>query len=181
MKKSLTVFILLAVVYLTGCSEEKVKPPVKSINLSEAPSQESWNSTITFTDSGKIQAIVTTGHIRIFTTGAYTLLDSSVQVDFHDEKEVKTTTLTSKWAKVDDRTKDIYAFRDVKVVNDSGMVLETEMLMWRNSDGKIVSDKFVKIDTKEEQIEGYGFESDQALRNYKIFKVTLVTVSTKLD
>ena len=40
---------------------------------------------------------------------------------------------------------------------------------------KIVTDKFVKIITNDEIIEGYGFESDQDLQNYTIFNITYTT------
>jgi hypothetical protein len=61
------------------------------------------------------------------------------------------------------------------VVNDSGTTITTQELMWRNKDKKIVSDKFVRIVSKQEQIEGYGFESDQSLRKYVIYRMTYVT------
>ncbi len=83
--------------------------------------------------------------------------------------------LTGKRGRVDDLNKDIYIYENVVVKNDSGMVLTTEKLMWRNADKKIWTDEFVKIKTKTEDIEGYGFESDQSLRNYTIYKVTLKT------
>jgi len=38
-----------------------------------------------------------------------------------------------------------------------------------------MTDKFVKIVSSKEIIEGYGFESDQNLRNYTIFNITYVT------
>ena len=50
-------------------------------------------------------------------------------------------------------------------------------MMWRNRDRKIVSDKFVKVISPKEVIEGYGFESDQSLKNYIIYNITYVTRS----
>lgn len=47
--------------------------------------------------------------------------------------------------------------------------------MWRNKDQKIISDKFVTIISPKEKIQGYGFESDQSLRNYTIYNITYVT------
>ncbi len=46
---------------------------------------------------------------------------------------------------------------------------------WRNSDKKIVSDKFVTITSPKEKIEGYGFESDQHLQNYVVYNITYIT------
>ena len=84
----------------------------------------------------------------------------------------KSTTLTSIKGKVDDATRNMYAIDNVIAINDSGTVLKTSELMWRNSDQKIVTDKFVTIKSSKEVIEGYGLESDQQLHNYVIFNVT---------
>jgi hypothetical protein len=61
------------------------------------------------------------------------------------------------------------------VVNDSGVTITTSELMWRNKDRKIVSDKFVTILSPKEKIQGYGFESDQSLRNYVIYNITYIS------
>ena len=41
--------------------------------------------------------------------------------------------------------------------------------------GKIISDKFVTVISPTEKIQGYGFESDQSLKNYVIYNITYVT------
>jgi hypothetical protein len=69
----------------------------------------------------------------------------------------------------------MWAIDSVVAVNDSGVTLRTEELMWRNKDQKIVSDKFVTIVSRTEKIEGYGFESDQGIKNYVIHRITYVT------
>jgi LPS export ABC transporter protein LptC len=174
MKIFSAVFIFL--ILYAGCSSERVKPPIDAnLNVKEMPSQESWNSEIFFSDSGKTKARLIAGHIRIFDKSRETLIDSSLKVDFYDRREVKTTTLTSKRGRVNDATKDLYAIDSVVAVNDSGITLKTEELMWRNRDRKIVSDKFVTIITPMEKIEGYGFESDQGIRNYVIRDITYIT------
>lgn len=167
-------FILFFSVAFWACTE-KVRPPVQNLNSSEMPAQESWNSTIIFSDSGKTRAIMEVGHLRVFELSKETLIDSNMKIDFYNNYEKKTTTLTSKRGRVNDQTKDIYAFENVVAVNDSGVTLSTEKLMWRNSDQKIVTDEFVTILTPTEKIQGYGFESDQHLRNYVIYRITYVT------
>jgi LPS export ABC transporter protein LptC len=169
-------FIALALL-LVACRSEKVKPVVNlDLNVEELPAQESWDSQIVVSDSGMIKAVMNTGHLRVFVEAQETLLDSGVKVDFYDEDEIKSTTLTSLRGRVNDATQDLYAYVDVVAINDSdGVKIETDELMWRNKDRKIVSDKFVTITTRDERIEGYGFESDQTLRNYVIRDMTYVT------
>lgn len=164
--------IVLLIVY-AGCSEKNVKPTInRTLSSEELPTQESWNATIFFTDSGATKAVLKTGHLRMFEKMQLTLLDSGVHLDFYGIEENITTVLTSLRGKVNDGTKDLYALDSVVAVSDSGVTLKTEELMWRNKDKKIVSDKFVTIITPVEEIQGYGFESDQALRNYIIYKIT---------
>ena len=176
MNKLPLLFCLFISVALISCSEEKVKPAIdKNIRVEELPAQESWNSRVIFSDSGKTKAVLETGHLRVFTEGQYTLLDEGVKVDFYDESEKISTVLTSLNGKVDDASQNLFAMDSVVAVNDSGVTINSDELMWRNKDKKIVSDKFVTITTPKEKIEGYGFESDQTLRNYVIHNITYIT------
>lgn len=174
--------ILVPFLFLyVGCDSKEVKPHIDaSIIGDELPAQESWNSTVFFTDSGKTRAILYAGHLQVFNMNKETILDEGVKVEFFNNKEQKTTTLTSKRGRVDEKTNDLYAIDSVVAVNDSGIVVRTDELKWRNKDKKIVSDKFVTIDSPDEHIEGYGFESDQHLRNYVIYNITYIT-NTKKD
>jgi LPS export ABC transporter protein LptC len=168
--------LLIIAVIISACSEEKVKPSIDtSIKGAELPSQESWNSTVFFTDSGKTKAVLKAGHLRVFENSKETLLDSNITVDFYNEQDSISTVLTAKRGKVNDATNDLYAFDSVVVVSDSGTTLKTDELMWRNKDRKIVSDKFVTILSSKEKIQGFGFESDQSLKNYVIYNITYVT------
>jgi LPS export ABC transporter protein LptC len=163
-------------ILLFSCSNPKVKPSINpSLNVEELPAQESWNAKVFFSDSGRTTAILDAGHLRVFNDARETLMDNNIKVVFFNEAGEKTTTLTAKKGRVNDATKDLYAIDSVVVVSDSGVTIKTEELMWRNSDKKIVSDKFVTIISPKEKIEGYGFESDQHLQNYVIYNITYVT------
>ena len=177
MKFFLPIILLLI---LVSCTGKDVKPKVdSSFIVEELPAQESWNSTVFFTDSGKTAAILYTGHLQVFNARKETILDDGVKVEFFNSLEMKTTTLTSKRGRVDERTNDLYAIDSVIAVNDSGIVVKTDELKWRNRDKKIVSEKYVTIDSPDEHIEGYGFESDQHLRNYVIYNITYITKAKK--
>lgn len=162
------VFIIL----FLGC-EGKVKPSVLSgVSSNQLPSQESWNSTITFTDSGIVKAVVKAGHIYSFDNSNVTHLDSGVIVDFFDETGMHTTKLTSKKGVVDEGTNNLEATGNVIVKSDSGTIVYTEKMFWDNQKQLIHSPEFVRIISPKERLQGTGFESDHNLRNYRIFKVT---------
>lgn len=168
--------LILSVLFLFPfCSSKRVKPSVDGkFSVEELPSQESWNSIITFSDSGKISAILYAGHLRKYEDKRETFLDQNIKVDFYDQNEIQTTTLTSIKGRVDETTNNLYAIDSVVVSSDS-VTIKTEEMMWRNKDRKIVSDKFVTVISPQEEIQGYGFESDQNLNNYVIYNITYVT------
>lgn len=168
-------FFLSLVLLISSCKTERLKPPIDySFKEEDIPIQESWNSEVTFSDSGKIKAIMFSGHIQVFPQRNETLLNDGVKVDFYDDNEIKTSTLTSKKGRVDDLTNDLYAIDSVVVFSDS-VTIYTELIKWKNDERKIISDKFVTIISPTEKIQGYGFESDQSLKNYVIFNITYVT------
>lgn len=175
------VFVLMISFFFQFCSSKRVKPSVDiNLNTEELPSQESWNSVITFTDSGKTKAILWTGHLKKFDDKRVTYLDKNVKVDFYSDTQIKTSTLTSQKGKVDEITNNLFAIDSVVVYSDS-ITIRTEEIMWRNKDRKIVSDKFVTVVSPQEKIEGYGFESDQSLKNYVIYNITFVTRADTLQ
>lgn len=164
--------VMCAAVLLTGC-EEKVKPSVLSgVSSTQLPSQESWNSTITFSDSGIVKAIVKAGHIYAFDNSNVTYLEQDVVVDFFDEFGKHTTVMTADKGMVNEGTNNLEATGNVVVKSDNGTVVQTEKMFWNNERQLIHSPEFVRITSPKERLQGTGFESDHNLRNYKIFKVT---------
>lgn len=177
MKFRIFILSILILFLFSFCSSKRVNPSVDgNLNVQELPSQESWNSIVTFSDSGKISAILYSGHLRKFDEKRETDLDQNIKVEFYDKQEIHTTTLTSIKGKVDETTNNLYAIDSVVVSSDS-ITIKTDEMMWRNKDGKIISDKFVTVISPTEKIQGYGFESDQSLKNYVIYNITYVTRS----
>ena len=167
------ILILLALVLIAaaGC-EEKIRPGILPLPQTEIPDQESWNSTVRFSDSARVKAVLWAGHIAVFRPQRSTILSDSIHVDFYNEQEVHTSVLTAGRGRVDDQTQDFEAHENVVVVSDSGTVLRTDSLFWDNAGRKIHTDAFVDIVSPTEHIMGHGMISDQSLRNYRIFRVT---------
>ena len=163
---------LLALILLFMGCEEKVRPSVVPLSQTEIPAQESWNSTIRFTDSSRVKAVLWAGHIAVYSDRKETLLSDSVHVDFFNENQEHTSILTARRGKVHDQTEDFEAHEKVVVVSDSGTTLRTDSLYWDNAQRKIHTEAFVDIVSPTEHIMGHGMVSDQNLKNYKIFRVT---------
>jgi LPS export ABC transporter protein LptC len=167
------VLILAAVnIIILSCGSEKIQLTKTDLQSSDSiPSQQSFNSTVTFSDSGRIKAVLQAGLIRVFAKYNYTLIDSNARVDFY-KAGVYSSTLTGKRGKIYDNTKDVEVYENVKLVSSDSSTLTTNKLYWVNKTQKIKSDEFVHIKTKSEDIQGYGFEADQNLKNYVIYKVS---------
>ncbi|MBN1300558.1 MAG: LPS export ABC transporter periplasmic protein LptC [Melioribacteraceae bacterium] len=175
----LLLFFFLTIV-LFSCAEQKVKPKIDyTLEDENVPLQESWNSEIYFSENGEVKAILYSDHIRMFQEPKEKLL-TGLSIRFFNEKGIVTSTLTSKRGRIDDVTENMFAMDSVVAFNDSSQTkLETEELMWRKKDSKIVTDKFARITTPDEIIEGYGFVSDQSLKNYVIYDITFQTTLKK--
>jgi LPS export ABC transporter protein LptC len=171
--RSFFIFLFLMLPFVFGACEERIKPSVLSdLKTGDLPSHESWNSTITFSDSGRIQAVLNVGHLEKYEEAQRTYLDGGLHVDFFDVNGNHTSVLTALKGSVDDRTHDLEATGNVVVVSDSGTTLQTEQLFWKNATRRVHSDQFVKITSPKEEIQGQGLDSDETLKNYKIYRVT---------
>jgi LPS export ABC transporter protein LptC len=169
-----------AIVLCVGCLTlglcscgEKIRPSVlQGIDTKHGPQQESWHSTVIISDSGKVQAKIIAGYIRKFDNPQETLLDSGVVVYFFNDDGKQTTTMTARRGKVNELSYDIDAFGNVLVVSDDSTRLRSERLFWDNRRRLIHTPDYVSIVSPKEKVQGQGFESDQRLSNYRIFKVT---------
>ncbi len=168
-----TIFpVLLLTVVLTAC-EEKIKPSVlPSVDSKTIPQQESWDSHIVISDSGLVRAVIDAGYLRVYEGSQQTQMSEGVVVHFFNLLGEQTSVLTSKEAIVDERTNNLEAIGNVLVVSEDSTKLRTEHLYWDNQRQLVHTPEFVQITSPKEKLQGHGFESDQSLRNYKIFHVT---------
>ncbi len=168
------IFSIIIALMFAGC-EEKIKPEVDTtLNDEKIPTQESWNAQVFFSEDGIRKAVLFADHLQKFEDENLTYLDN-VKIDFYDENENISSVLTSKRGRVNELSRDMFAIDSVVAISDSGVVLTTDELVWKNKEKKIMTDKFVTIIDKNEKIEGYGFESDQNLNHYVIYNIIYYT------
>ena len=161
-----------AMLMFSGC-EEKIKPSVLStVDSQTLPQQESWNSTIVVSDSGHITAIILAGYIRVFESDQKTQMSQGVRVRFFNPQGIQTSVLTSEEGSVDEATNNLEARKNVIVVSSDSSHMTTEQLFWDNQRQLIYTPAYVQITTEKDKLQGHGFESDQSLKNYRIFRVT---------
>lgn len=67
--------------------------------------------------------------------------------------------------------KDLWKLKkNVHVENMKGEVFNSEELYWDQKNEKVYSDKYIEIKRGVTEIKGYGFESNQAMTDYRIFR-----------
>ena len=59
---------------------------------------------------------------------------------------------------------------NVHVENMQGEEFESEELFWDGKNGRVYSDKYIEIKRGDTRLKGYGFESNESMTNYRIFR-----------
>lgn len=166
-------FLFILLILVSSCAREPISEMPSRDGM---PDQESWGVTIVLTSEGLIRANIRSGHLEKYNEKEFVLLDSSVIVDFFNEKEQHTSVLTSNTAEVDQASNDMKAIGNVVAVSDSGITLYSETLTWNSKDEKLHTKDNIMITTLEKDtLYGVGFESDSDLKNWKILSPSGVT------
>lgn len=158
----------LAVVLLLSCDKSIDMVPVTGVLL--LPSATAENFETVFTDSGKVQLMMTGPLMEKFDNDEepYIEFKSGIVVLFHDGNPDPVGSVSAKYAKFID-AKKLWELRDsVVVINEENEKLETELLFWNQQKDIIYTERFVKITTEDQIIQGTGFESDSRLTKREI-------------
>lgn len=173
--------VLLSVMVLTGlaaCSSRTLPPRQSLLIISkDFPVQETWEATVVFTDSGKMKATIYAPHVAQYARegqmNTEKRLDGNIVVHFYDAAGQHSSQLNAKRGIIYPNN-DIEVFDQVVMRTRDCTTVRTEYAKWTSRDQKIRSDKFVTIQRPTETLSGVGFESDQNLKHYRIFKASAV-------
>lgn len=179
-KRSFFIRSILIVVFVNfafvGCGLETKEPSRQKVSSEELqlPDQLATNIVVDFIDTSFLKARLWAKIGKVFYSRGETELVDSIRVEFYSKNTGRRVSiLTADSAKINDKTKDMYAFGRVLVVSDSPKtILRTSFLEWKNRTQRIYSNEYIEIIRPDEEIRGYGFESDVNLTNYRIYKVS---------
>jgi LPS export ABC transporter protein LptC len=186
MYKSATYGIIMAAVLLCGAavfSSCENKPEViKDLVIQNLPELTEHNLETIYTDSGKIQVILRSPILERYTDeqkNARNEFTKGINVVFFKGKPDPQASITSKYAVYTEKDK-LWELRDsVVVVNESGSMLQTELLYWNEAKDRVWTDRFVKYTTKDQILMGTGFESDSRLDRVRGIKNATGTLYIK--
>ena len=96
-------------------------------------------------------------------------------MDFYDEYEKKTTTLTSKNGRVDDATQNLYAKDSVVVVSDSAVNKQLMNLCGATKIQKLSPINLLQYFPLRKRSRAMDLNRTRVLQNYVIYNITYVT------
>lgn len=153
---------------------------IKELSTSDRlPGMEAENFEMISSDSGVVQSrLITPLMVRYDEEEGepYTEFTKGVEIEQFGPNMQINSRITSDYAQYFNKQQKWIAKNNVLVIKQNGDSLKTEELTWERKTGKIYSDKFVKIISKDKIINGIGFESDQNMENWEIKKIRSSTL-----
>jgi LPS export ABC transporter protein LptC len=173
LKRVFVLFLHVVLIVVSGCgnpAKESRSPETSFIGINH-PVQESWTIKISLTESGIRRGVIEAEHGAEYRTGSGSEhhLDHGIRLYLFDINGHITTTITAQEAVIHDN-QDIEAQGNVVITSKERTVIKTEYVKRTAKDRMIRSNRFVTITKPDETIRGEGFESDQNLKKYRIFR-----------
>jgi LPS export ABC transporter protein LptC len=176
MHRRFNALIIIPAIAIGLFSCEKKSGNYPTIDILTLPSLTRKDFRTVYTDSGLIQLELSAPIMESYDKSEepYTEFKSGIKVLFHDGHKEPVASVTAKYAKYIDN-KNLWELQDsVIAINEAGEKLETELLFWDQKKELIYTDRFVKITTEDQIVQGYGLESDPRLSTRKIKNLSAI-------
>ncbi len=158
-----------AAILFLGCENniEKIRAFSSPENL---PVVEAYNYKTMFTDSGEVRFSIKAPKLLRFENDGkpYIEFPQGIELIRYDNKHNIISSITADYAKQFENEDKWEAKNNVVATNAVGDTLKTEHLIWLEKEEKIFTEEFVRIIRENQIITGIGFQSDQALQNWRI-------------
>ena len=163
--------LFFCLMFMVSCENDLEK--VKLYSKGELSPQESAkNIKILYSDSARLEVEITAPLLNHYDTeNPYIEMPKGFNAIFYNDKLEVKSKLNADYGIRYERDQRMEAKKNVTVINEKGEKLNTEHLIWDERKGKLYSDEFVKITTRDEIIFGNGFEANQDFSKYKIFNI----------
>ena len=169
-----SIIVLLGTVMLLSCKNDV--QDVNRIAVGDArPEMTGHELEMVYSDSARIKYKVITSEYIKMTEGKekYEEFPKGLYAISYDKDGKMIGSIKCKYAKKFEEKNLWEARNEVVVVNEEGKKLETELLYWDVEKQIIYSDRYVKLTSGEQVIEGHkGFKSDQDMNNPMFYGIT---------
>lgn len=158
-----------AAILFLGCENniEKIRAFSSPENL---PVVEAYNYKTMLTDSGEVSFSIKAPKLLRFEDDgkAYIEFPEGIELIRYDNNNNIISSITAEYAKQFENEDKWEAKNNVVATNAMGDTLKTEHLIWLEKEERIFTEEFVRIIRENQIITGIGFQSDQALQNWRI-------------
>ncbi|MBK8954706.1 MAG: LPS export ABC transporter periplasmic protein LptC [Saprospiraceae bacterium] len=174
------VLILASFLWISCHEAKKELSDLEAEQLNNKESFESVN--IRYSDSAEIQIRIEAPEmIRYIESGKLKEeFPKGFFAYFYQNGNIISNTLSSKYAIRVQAEGKTYMKDSVVFTSAGGELLKTAELIWNETNGRLFTDKFVRIIRKDEILQGYGFETDQNFREGTIKSIDAIIPSEKL-
>lgn len=171
---SITVAVWATVMFLffTSCGGGKKQLADAIDDKDSLPDMKNIGVTSFVSDSGMIRYKIVTDEWLIYSkkNPPYWAFEKGLYIEKFDTLFRVDASIKADTAYYHEK-KEIWELRgNVHIQNQAGDKFDTELLFWNQAKEKIYSDKFIKIEQEDKILTGYGFESDQQMKEYVIMK-----------
>lgn len=158
--------ILTFLILMTACESIPDESDFIPDSL-DRPNQEGWNSEVIVTRDGVMEMKLKYSHMMRWDNKQLTTFSGGMMIDMF-ENGSHSAILTADSGLMRNASNELSAFGNVVVISDSGVSLRSQILFWDEPAKKIRASGFVQISTDEDTLNGFDFESDRNLNNWKI-------------
>lgn len=169
-----SIIILLGVVMLLSCKND-IKQVEALPDETNQPEMLGYELELVYSDSARIKYRVLTPEYVKTAEGVekYEEFPKGIHVISYDEAGKVIGSIKAKYAKKLEEAMLWEARNQVEVINAEGKKLETEQLFWDMKEETIYSNRYTKLTSGNQILEGNtGFTSDQNLNNPVFFGIT---------
>ena len=175
-RAALAMVLLAAVTATTGCEpQSRVRSGAPAGDL---PDQEVSDFVVSETDQGRMEWKLYARSAAVYNARS-TIVARSVRVDFFDEQQHRSSTLTAREGELNQVQRDMIARGNVVLQTAEGTRMSTEQLRFLNKTQRIVTDEFVRVERAGDVLTGYGFESDPELHHFEFKRQVHALVRTR--
>lgn len=165
-------FVVVLLLLLISCKEEKPKMAHEKIDLAKQPTMTTDSVSLLISDSGitryKMVARKWLAFDRV--DEPYWFFPQGIYLERFDDAYRKESTVVadSAW---NYKNKSLWRLKGhVFIKNVKGDEFKTEELFWNEQEDRIYTDKYIEIQGIYTRLKGYGFESNREMTKYRVFK-----------
>ena len=175
--------LLVLLLLMSACEKMSTEPAIAEMQREGEPMKESWgvHTYVTQTpvdeSESRRRLELIADYVAWYETERekYQLLKSvtsPVVVHLYDANGDSSATVMAREMRYYDAENRLEASGDVKVFARDDTQLATDALQWREQDHTIRTDRFVRITTPTEDVQGYGLIADEGLETYQLGRFT---------